>query len=167
MLSIVLRHPTSQDALAVAELIKNCPPLDMNSLYCNLLQCTHFSNYSILAEYDGQLVGSVTGYPLPEQPDVLFIWQVAVLEQARSQGLARHMLQHLLARAHHSQLRYIETTITADNHASWQLFKGWAHSCGWEQHKQLLFDSQHDFGGTHPSEYVLRLGPISGSAGTA
>ena len=83
MSPIDLRRPSALDALAVAELVRRCPPLDMNSLYCNLLQCSHFADCAVVADCCGKLVGSVTGYRLPEQPDVLFIWQVAVLELAR------------------------------------------------------------------------------------
>ncbi len=161
MSAIDLRCPTASDALAVAELVRCCPPLDLNSVYCNLLQCTHFADCAVVADCCGKLVGSVTGYPLPQQPDALFIWQVAVHESARGQGLAQRMLLHLLQRASHADVRYLETTITADNRASWRLFQGLAERCGWPQHQQLLFDSQRDFGGHHPSEYLLRLGPLS------
>ena len=161
MSEIELRCPTAGDALAVAELVRSCPPLDCNSVYCNLLQCTHFADCAVVADCCGKLVGSVTGYRLPQQPEVLFIWQVAVASSARGQGLAQRMLQHLLARAGHAELRYLETTITADNQPSWRLFQGLAQRHGWPQHQQLLFDCQRDFGGHHPSEYLLRLGPLT------
>lgn len=163
MSPIDLRRPSVLDAPAVAELVRRCPPLDMNSLYCNLLQCSHFADCAVVADCCGKLVGSVTGYRLPERPDVLFIWQVAVLELARGQGLARRMLQHLLARSCHADVRYLETTITAENRASWRLFQGLAGEMGWNQEKSRLFDSQRDFAGAHPSEYLLRLGPMVAS----
>src|SRR3546814_16914023 len=37
------RNPVAEDAQAIHDLIAACPPLDTNSLYCNLLQCTHFA----------------------------------------------------------------------------------------------------------------------------
>lgn len=150
----------------MAELVRRCPPLDMNSVYCNLLQCTHFAESAVVADCCGKLVASVTGYRLPEQPEVLFIWQVAVLESARGQGLARRMLTHLLARSGNADVRYLETTITADNKASWRLFQGLAEHHGWTQEKRKLFDCQRDFGGAHPSEYLLRLG-LRTNAGAA
>ena len=36
----MLRPPTAEDASRVARLIASSPPLDVNSVYCNLLQCT-------------------------------------------------------------------------------------------------------------------------------
>ncbi|MBC7172413.1 MAG: MarR family transcriptional regulator, partial [Polyangiaceae bacterium] len=66
-----LREPESTDGPALHALVRICPPLDQNSLYCNLLQCTHFSATSIVAMQGGRLVGSVTGYVPPTAPDTL------------------------------------------------------------------------------------------------
>ncbi|OYW87818.1 MAG: diaminobutyrate acetyltransferase, partial [Sphingobium sp. 32-64-5] len=80
-------------------MIAACPPLDGNSAYCNLLQCTDFADFCILAERDGQPVGWVSGYrPLSAQEN-FFVWQVAVAAEARGQGLAGRMIEALLARS--------------------------------------------------------------------
>ena len=96
--SIRLRIPEPSDGLAVSKLIASCPPLDTNSVYCNLLQCSHFSQTSIAAELNQALVGFVSGYRLPDRPDTLFIWQVAISDQARGHGLATRMVNALLQR---------------------------------------------------------------------
>ena len=80
-------------------LIQACKPLDENSIYCNLIQCDHFADTCILAELDGTPVGWISGYLLPDATDTLFIWQVAVAEEARGLGLASQMLDRLLRRA--------------------------------------------------------------------
>src|SRR3546814_7090005 len=49
------RNPVAEDAQAIHDLIAACPPLDTNSLYCNLLQCTHFAETCVLAERDGEI----------------------------------------------------------------------------------------------------------------
>src|SRR3546814_9922998 len=51
------RNPVAEDAQAIHDLIAACPPLDTNSLYCNLLQCTHFAETCVLAERDGEISG--------------------------------------------------------------------------------------------------------------
>jgi len=68
----------------VHDLIARCPPLDRNSLYCNLLQCSHFAATCALARHDDTTVGFVSGYRPPSDPGVLFIWQVAVDSTARA-----------------------------------------------------------------------------------
>src|SRR5690606_42164986 len=61
------------------ELVARCQPLDTNSVYCNLLQCSDFADTAIAAEdANGQLVGFISGYRPPSRPDTLFVWQVAV-----------------------------------------------------------------------------------------
>ena len=82
------------DGFDVHNLIASCPPLDRNSMYCNLLQCQHFSNTSVIAldEYSQEVLGFISAYIKPSDSDTLFVWQVAVSEKARGKGLAKQML---------------------------------------------------------------------------
>ncbi|MCX4190875.1 diaminobutyrate acetyltransferase [Methylophaga sp. OBS1] len=157
---ITLRAPAAEDGAAVYELIAQCPPLDTNSMYCNLLQCTHFSATSVAAEKEGDIVGFISGYIEPDNPDTLFIWQVAVGEKARGQGLAGRMLRDILSRQQEGQIKFIETTITPDNRASWALFESLANKLGTELNHSVMFDRQQHFAGQHETEMLVRLGPL-------
>lgn len=158
---INIRSPRDVDGCALHQLIRCCPPLDMNSMYCNLLQCLHFKDTGAVAEMDGELVGAMTGYTLSQRPDTLFIWQVVVFAAARGQGIAPRMLEHILRRPALSHVRYIETTITEDNPASWRVFTKFAEAVGAEHSKRVLFDKQEHFEGAHESEWLMRIGPFS------
>ncbi len=147
--------------MAVFRLVGRCPPLDSNSSYCNLLQCGHFAHTSVAAEIDGKLVGFISGYLVPERPDALFIWQVAVDEQARGVGLASRMLQHILARPGCERVRYLETTITEDNQASWALFKRLAKQLSADFVSSAWLDKDAHFDGQHQSEALVRVGPFN------
>lgn len=157
---ITLRAPAAEDGAAVYELIAQCPPLDTNSMYCNLLQCTHFSATSVAAELNDEIVGFISGYIQPDAPENLFIWQVAVGEKARGQGLAGRMLKDILARTACDQVKFIETTITPDNRASWALFESLAKKLGAELNHSVMFDRQQHFAGQHETEMLVRIGPI-------
>ncbi len=157
---ICLRPPLLNDGVKVFQLVKNCPPLDNNSNYCNLLQCGHFSATSVAAEYHNELIGFISGYRLPENPETLFIWQVAVSEKARGLGLASAMLQNIIERQATLPIRYIETTITADNNASWALFKGLAKKLGITMTSSDWLNSEEHFNGLNKSESLVRLGPL-------
>lgn len=158
---ITLRAPTAEDGAAVYELIAQCPPLDTNSMYCNLLQSSHFSDTSVAAELDEDIVGFISGYVLPKQPDTLFIWQVAVGEKARGQGLASRMLRDILQRPACQQVKYIETTITPDNRASWALFESLANKLSAQLNHSVMFDRQQHFAGQHETEMLVKIGPIN------
>lgn len=157
---ITLRPPVAEDGAAVFKLIAQCPPLDTNSMYCNLLQCSHFSATSVAAECRGEIVGFISGYVQQDNPDTLFIWQVAVSEKARGQGLASRMLQNILSRQVKDSIRYIETTITPDNRASWALFKRLAKALDAELNDSVMFERQQHFAGQHETEMLARIGPI-------
>ena len=145
----------------VFRLIGNCPPLDTNSSYCNLLQCSHFANTSVAAEQEGDIVGFISGYAIPERPDTLFIWQVAVSEQARGIGLASRMLAHILAHPRCDGIRYLETTITDENQASWALFRSFAKKQDADFQSSAWMDKEAHFAGQHDSETLVRIGPFN------
>ena len=75
--TLTLRAPRKPDGARIWALIRSIEALDDNSMYCNLLQCSHFASTCALAEIDGKPVGWISGYLPPEKPDTLFVWQVA------------------------------------------------------------------------------------------
>ncbi len=156
-----LRIPTTEDGASVFRLVSDCSPLDTNSMYCNLLQCTHFANTSVAAIYKDELVGFTSGYLIPERPGTLFIWQVAVAEKARGQGLGTRMLASILSRSQCCQVTYLETTITASNRASWALFEGLADKLRAQVNTSVMFERDKHFIGQHDTETLLRLGPFN------
>lgn len=159
--TISLRVPTLQDGMSVFRLIKSCPPLDTNSSYCNLLQCGHFSSTSVTADLEGEVVGFISGYRVPERSDTLFIWQVAVNESARGLGLASQMLLNILSRPSCHGISYLETTITEDNQPSWGLFKGLAKRLNAELQSSTWLEKEIHFDGQHDSELLVRIGPFN------
>lgn len=160
---LTLREPRPQDGAALHQLIEACPPLDLNSVYCYLLQCTHFSATSVVVERKGELVGAITGYLPPAQPDTLFIWQVAVSDKARGEGLARRMLNHIVDRDACDGVSFMETTVTDDNKASWALFESFARHRDAALERSVMFDREEHFRNAHDTEFLARIGPFQRS----
>lgn len=159
-----LRKPTADDGFALNQLVAASPPLDPNSVYCNLLQCSHFSDTAIAADIDGELAGFVSGYIRPDQPTTLFVWQVVIAERARGQGLAKQMLLQLLRNLdqlnREPKVTFIETTITPDNQASWNLFRSLARDLNASLESQVFFTRDRHFAGRHDDEHLLQIGPF-------
>ena len=164
---VQLRTPEATDGAALYHLVSRCPPLDANSRYCNLLQCTHFADTSVAAVRGGELVGFVTAYLLPHDPKTLFVWQVAVDEAGRGRGLARRMLLDILQRPVCRGATHLETSITSDNEASWRTFRGFAQSFGAALERGPWLSSHVHFEGRHPSELLVRIGPFDATAAEA
>lgn len=160
---LAFREPAATDGVRVHALVAACPPLDPNSLYCNLLQCTHFAGTSVLAERDGELLGWISGYRPPREPHTLFVWQVAVHERARGLGLARRMIFSLLERPALRGIAYIKTTVTPGNDASRALFRSIAERAGTGIRESEGFDEARHFRGRHDSEKLLTIGPFRGA----
>jgi L-2,4-diaminobutyric acid acetyltransferase len=158
---IRFRPPVVTDGAGVHRLIARCPPLDPNSRYCNLLQCTHFADSSILAECDDTPAGFISGYFEPGRDDTLFVWQVAVAPECRGEGLATRMLVRLLQRETCADVRYLTTSITPDNSASWRTFRRVAALLGAELAAAAWLSRERHFEGRHDAEQLVRIGPFN------
>ena len=152
-----LRKPTSEDGAAIWDLIRSCPPLDCNSMYCNLIQCDHFRDTCVVAERDGEIVGWISGYVVPDADDTFFVWQVAVSEKARGTGLGTLMLDHLMDRPACKDVTRLQTTITRDNAGSWALFRKFAKGQGGELGSEEHFTRDDHFDGKHQTEFMVTI----------
>lgn len=169
---IFIRQPTPDDGIAVYNLIRRSAFLDNNSLYCYLVLCSHFHQTSVVAslgnntnndpgsDLGNDLVGAVTAYIPPQQPDTLFVWQIAVDAAAQGRGLGRNMLDHLLSRAAMRDINYVETTVTADNQASRALFSSLARRFQAGITESVMFDRSRHFRNLHDTEHKLHIGPL-------
>jgi L-2,4-diaminobutyric acid acetyltransferase len=145
--------------------VEECKPLDLNSSYAYMLLCAHFPDTCAVAESEGDLVGFVSGYRKPGDRSVLFVWQVAVSPRARGQGVARRLLDEIVARPEQAAVRHVEATITPSNRASWALFYSFAKERGAACARQTLFE-EGDFGDQdHEPELLLRIGPLDAPRG--
>jgi L-2,4-diaminobutyric acid acetyltransferase len=131
--------------------------LDVNSRYAYLLWFRDFAATSIVAKMNGEIVGFVSGYRRPDERRTLVVWQVAVAEQARGQGLAAAMLDCLFEGV--PDANHLETTITPDNAGSIALFRAFAKRYDSEVRRNELFGPDL-LGAGHEPEILFRIGPI-------
>lgn len=159
--TMVLREPRLDDGPRIRQLIDSCRPLDPNSTYAYLLLSHHFAGTCVVAERAGHLLGFISGYVEPRQPDTLFVWQVAVDPAARGQGLALSMLHELTLRdALRERIFFIEATVTPDNDPSRRMFGKLARTLG-APCNESDFIGETLFGGeAHEEERLIRIGPI-------
>ncbi len=158
---IVLRLPERGDGADLHELIAHCPPLDLNSRYAYLLLCEHHAATSVVARIKGRLVGAITAYVPPMQPDTLFVWQVAVAPNMQGQHLGSRMLDHLIERCVRTcGVHQIVATISPSNTGSQNLFKSYARRHHTDIQAQPYLTAV-DFGdGQHEEEWLYQIGPV-------
>ncbi|GGM44223.1 L-2,4-diaminobutyric acid acetyltransferase [Longimycelium tulufanense] len=157
--SVLIEQPGTTDGAEMWRIARDSQTLDLNPSYAYLLWCRDFSVTSAVARVDGTVAGFVTGYLRPDAPDTLVVWQIAVDAQQRGHGLAGRLLRHLLARLAERGVRFLETTITADNTASIALFSALARDLGTTIERRELFDAAM-FPDGHAAEDLYRIGPI-------
>jgi len=157
--SSLFREPRITDGAAIHRLVRACPPLDLNSPYAYLLLCAHHAGSCVVAEQEGETAGFISAYRPPSQADAVFIWQVAVALQARGQGLALQMLEHLLARPALAGCRWLETTVTPSNAASRRVFETLAARFNTQCAERTFFSTEDFQDSHHEPEMLIRIGP--------
>ncbi|MGD9000722.1 MAG: diaminobutyrate acetyltransferase [Granulosicoccaceae bacterium] len=158
---INFRPPTIEDGTPIWQLVRDSGVLDVNSTYCYLILCKHFSDTCCVAEVNGEIVGFVTGYLPPGREDTLFIWQVGVSPAMRGHGLATRLLQQLLQRDICHSVRFVEATVGPSNEASRALFASLAKRLDAKLSEQPCFDTTLFPSGDHEPENLLHIGPFA------
>lgn len=159
--NLSISKPKPHQAAKINELIARCKPLDENSLYCNLLQTSHFADTCAIAESDGEVAAFVSGYIHPEREKTLFIWQVAVNPDYRGLGLAKTLILEIVERnLSKHQIEFIHTTITKSNNASWSVFESVAKALNSEYNTRVMFDKQLHLDHQGESEWLMDIGPF-------
>lgn len=159
-LSPHLRAPRPRDAAPVWRLASASRSLDVNSPYAYLLACREFAATCTVADVDGDVAGFVIGFRPPARPESVFVWQVAVADAHRKQGMGGSMLDHLVGRV--PGARWLEATVTPGNGASDRLFRAFASRRG-APLREEPFAASEDFppeAGPHEAETLYRIGPL-------
>jgi L-2,4-diaminobutyric acid acetyltransferase len=162
----VLRPPVMADGAALHDLVRRCPPLDLNAEYAYFLICAHFSATSVVAaDGDDPPIGYISAYLKPDDPETLFVWQVAVDPDARGRGLASAMLNKLFERPATRGVRFLETTVTPSNGGSLRMFEKFAARRGAPCQSTVFIEADQFRSNGHEREELLRIGPIPISEG--
>lgn len=155
--ALTFRPPSASDGCDTWTLARR-NGLDENSPYAYLLWAEYFRSASTVAERDGELVGFVNGFQVPDRPDTLFVWQVAVDDSMRGSGVASAMLEALLDRC--PWMQHLEATVNPSNVASAALFRRFGSTHGADVEEQVLFDEALFPPGDHEAEVRFRIGPL-------
>lgn len=154
-----LSKPEKKNAKDIYELVKSTKVLDINSEYLYLLQSSHFQDTCSVALFENKVLGFVSGYKIPNKPNTLFIWQVAVDERIRGQDLARKLMMNILKRKENIDLEYINTTVSPSNKASIRAFEKISKKLKTEMVSKTFFEKD-DFINQHEEEVLYEIGPF-------
>jgi len=160
---IRFRNPTVHDGSAVWQLIRDAGTLELNTAYAYLLLCSDFADTSIVAERNGTLLGFVGGYLIPSRPHTVFVWQVGVSADARGEGVASRLLDHLVLADGCRDVDFLETTVTPSNKPSRALFGSLARRAGAPLEESEGFPATVFPEGDHEAERRLHIGPMDKS----
>ncbi len=159
------RTPRPEDAFAVWQLVADTPGLDTNSPYHYVLWFRDFADCSLLAVIDDQIVGFLTGYRRPDEPDTYFVWQTAVSRRHGVPFLGVKLFEAAADRQVARGARYIEATVSAENKAILMVLGQYARRRSAEVTDRVLFPGGW-LGAGHHDEVLHRIGPLAPAART-
>ena len=151
--------PTQEDASAVHQMLKEAGGLDVNTLYCYMLLCSQFRETCRIARAeDGSVAGFLSAYRVPDEPQALFVWQVAVSRHFRKQGIAKRLLMNVVTEdAERAPLAYLTATVADSNKASLALFRSIAREHGSELSVEPCFKADDFLPEAHEAEPLVRI----------
>lgn len=125
-----------------------------------MLLCSHFSKTCTVADDEGRIAGFVSAYRLPERPQTLFIWQVAVDPDYRGRALATRLVHAVVERFAAGEIDRMETTISPSNIPSRKLFERIASELGTDITHAPFFTEEQFGEEAHEAEELYTIGPI-------
>ena len=157
---VAFRAPVPADGPIVWELVENTAGLDSNSVYYYTLWFRDFADGSLVATVDDELVGFLTGYRRPDEPDTYFVWQTAVNPRHGIPFLGVKLFQAAADQQVAKGVRYVEATVSAQNKAIIMVLKQFAKKHSVPVEKRVLFPGSL-FPDSHHDEVLYRIGPLS------
>ncbi|MFC0331399.1 diaminobutyrate acetyltransferase [Paenibacillus sepulcri] len=160
-----MNKPSASDGKQVWQLVKDAGTLDLNSVYSYIMLCDVFRDTCVIAVQEERIVGFMSAYKRPDQPDTLFIWQAVVGSAWQGNGLGKKMLRELLSREENGPIRFVEATIGPDNMASQRMLMGLGEENGGQCHiteyyPAAYFPEESD----HEPELLFRVGPFTNNS---
>lgn len=155
---MIYRPPTSADARAMRFLAQDSQVLSVNSTYYYALMARHFRDTCLVAESGEGICAYVIGYPPPDEPGTLFVWQVGVARLCQGQGLGKKLLTTLIDM---KKPDFLKATIAPDNQASINLFCSVARQFG-ARHTfaDSPFFTTEDLAVGEQAEHLMQIGPF-------
>lgn len=149
---------TLQDIKEVyALLVANRPYVGLNSRYTYFLLARDFSDFCVVAEKEGKIVGFSSGYVPPSRSDTFFNWEIVVQEEFRGNGIQKQML---LYQIRSSNAKFLEATINPSNEACKRSITELAGTLNAACEQKLLFSEKDFENDGHENEVLFTIGPI-------
>jgi L-2,4-diaminobutyric acid acetyltransferase len=158
---VAYRLPRPDDAPAVWKMVDESEELDNNSPYYYALWFRDFAATSMVATVDDEVVGFVTGYLRPDEPDTYMVWQEAAKSRHGIPMLGVKLFERAADQAVARGAKYIEATVSAENKAIIMVLKKYAKRHSAQIDTRVLFPASSFPGGDHHDEVLYRIGPVS------
>jgi L-2,4-diaminobutyric acid acetyltransferase len=157
--NVHFQSPNLSHAKDIISLVSSTPRLDQNSEYAYALWCSHFAEHSVVALRDESVIGFLTGFRSPRQPDTYFLWQTATKPRHGVAGLGVDMIDYAVHREIDNGATKIEASVDNENKPIRVLMKSLAKRLNGFVEEELLFPGSllSDEAEDHHDEMLMRI----------
>ena len=151
------RAPQASDAAEISLLLKESGAPTHSELHRSLLQSDQFRETCGVVEIAGDIVGWISAYLPPFDPESLYVWQIAVSKKARGLGVAHRMLLDLMNRDICDGVRRLQISIRFDDPDGWEFIQRYADIRGASMAVQANYLRDVSASGLQPTEHLVTV----------
>ena len=158
VITVDVRPPTLDTASIMFDIALNSRAVDTYPEYFYLTMCRDFAATSLVAHEGGRAIAYALPYAKHEDPGVLYIRQLAAIQEPRSRGVAQQLIRSLIDNRR-DDLAYVEATIDLDNTIIYNVLSKIANEYGVVMKTYPLYEDHH-FTIDHRPEHLVKIGPF-------
>lgn len=132
---VKVRNIIPNDYILFQQLVRKCSPLDIHTSYTYWLMAKYYNKSSFILEVNNKPCGYIMTI---ENSDVVFIWQIAIIESQRKKGYSELLIDKVVEYAKNIR-KPIEITIDKNNINSTSAFKGY---CSKNNYSMISLEEQ-------------------------
>jgi L-2,4-diaminobutyric acid acetyltransferase len=130
MQGIKLRSCMPADVEGIVQFVASCPPLDLHTSFTYWVTFKYWGDLCFVALMGERIVGYASAIGSGRDDATLYLWQVGVVDELRSSGLAQRLIESVADAGGQHGFRKLEVSIASDNEASLRAFSRFAASLG-------------------------------------
>ena len=139
---MMVRSITEEDCAILRHLAQQCKPLDVHTHYTYWVLSKFFGDSSFVLCSHGETCGYITSV---ETKNRIFVWQIGILEEYRSYGYSRMLIEAVAQKAIQRK-KNMSVSIAEDNDRSFNAFDSFCrnNSCGFVKTGKLSLNDLVD-----------------------
>ena len=131
------------DIDSVRNLIANSPYVYLHTRPTYWLLARHLNKFILVAEENTALIGYCCVLANTQDPELAFMWQLAVLQAEQRRGVATALLQENLNKMRYNRIKRMQFAVESDNKVAFKMLERFSDSHSLDMREVDTYDTEH------------------------